>query len=115
MGEKRNMIILQNCSSSQQEVETPQTFRNYISGVGNYSITADDTKTSLRMYAFYRCNNLTSAIISGAVNRYPRCILSPRPFFLYVIPLSHSSVIVNISQSTTLWECVITYVCQRVR
>lgn len=63
------MIILQNCSSSQQEVETPQTFRNYISGVGNYSITADDTKTSLRMYAFYRCNNLTSAIISGA-NKY---------------------------------------------
>ena len=60
------MIILQNCSSAQTNAEVPVNFKNYISGVGNYSLTSNDTKTNLRMYAFYKCNNLTSVVVSGA-------------------------------------------------
>lgn len=57
------MIILQNCSSAGGEVEVPQNFKNYISGVGNYTVGTGEITGDVRSNAFRASTNLTGVTI----------------------------------------------------
>lgn len=57
------MIILQNCSSAGGEVEVPQNFKSYVSGVGNYTVGTDEITGNVRSGAFRASTNLTGVTI----------------------------------------------------